>query len=66
MKLEIFADRQLIALNKHVDAAGEKNQDDNAEKRAQKRGDGKLARDSSELEPAIRDEQSDKRDPDKE
>ena len=55
MELKIFADRQLVALNKDVDTAGEKNQENNAEKRAQKRGDGKLARDGSELEPAIHD-----------
>jgi hypothetical protein len=66
MELEIFADRQLVALHKDIHATGEKNQDNHAEERTEKRGDDELARDGSKLEPAIRDEQNDKRDPDKE
>ena len=66
MELEILADRQLIALHKDIHATGEKNQDNHAEERTEKCGDDELARDGSKLEPAIRDEQNDKRDPDKE
>ena len=50
-------------MDKDIDAAGEKNQANNAKKRTENRGDNELARNGSKLQPAIDDEQNDQSNP---